>query len=509
MIAYQPALRPALPCIYGPLEYREQREQFVRINDLLCESRLDQLFISLAIKDQKIDPGKLAPHEAEHFARSCDLAMRTNIARTLTGLAHRKFCARLADSHLLQWFLQIGQIDQVRVFAKSTSERYANWVSAESMRVINNKFMALLTGAPADAAQPVPFGLEEAVECAEVFFDSTCLKTNIHFPTDWVLLRDVARTLMKATLCIRKAGLRERMPQSPEAFLSDMNKLCMAMSAQRRVKGGKKEVKRILRAMKKLDRRIAGHALAHREALETRRAETNLSEGQARVIVERIDLVLKQLPDAIKQAHERIIGGRQVPNEDKILSLYDEDINVIIRGKAGAETEFGNKLWLGESRHGLILDYQLLKDNPADTALVRPAVKRIVEGMKLPIQSAWGDRGLFSKSNADYLEKQGIKSGLCPRNPKELAEKLGQPGFGEGLKRRGGTEARIAIFQNVFMGRPTKGKSFEARELAVGWAVFTHNLWVVARMPKAGEKKARKPKRKAPAPGAQAQAQAA
>ena len=42
-----------------------------------------------------------------------------------------------------------------------------------------------------------------------------------------------------------------------------------------------------------------------------------------------VERMLDQLPAAIKQAHERIIGGRRVANEDKILSLYDGDINVI------------------------------------------------------------------------------------------------------------------------------------------------------------------------------------
>jgi hypothetical protein len=29
---YQPALRPALPCVYGPIDYREQRFLFQRID---------------------------------------------------------------------------------------------------------------------------------------------------------------------------------------------------------------------------------------------------------------------------------------------------------------------------------------------------------------------------------------------------------------------------------------------------------------------------------------------
>jgi len=478
------------------------RALFERADGILSESKLDEEFLALAIRDQKIELAKMSAKEMERFARFTALALRSNIARRLSGLAHREFCARLGDSPLLQWFLQVGEIDQIKVFAKSTSDRFGRWINAESMRAINQRLIALLGIASEEASQTVAFGLKDPVQLEEVFLDSTCLKANIHFPVDWVLLRDAARTLMKATLCIRKAGLKERMPQGPEEFLSEMNKLCMAMSAGRRTKDGKKSRKRILRKMKKLEGRIGGHARAHCDALLTRRGETELSEGQARVIIKRIEGVLEQLPAAIKQAHERIIGGRQVANEDKILSLHDPDINVIVRGKAGAEVEFGNKLWLAESRQGLVLDYALYEDNPADTTLVKPSIERLTQDMKLPIQSAWGDRGLFSKKNVAHLESNGIASGLCPRNPAELAAKLQLPGVREGMKRRGSTEARIAIFKSMFMGQPTRGKSFAARELAAGWAVLTHNLWVLARLPQATQKTARRSKADTIPPGA-------
>ena len=51
------------------------------------------------------------------------------------------------------------------------------------------------------------------------------------------------------------------------------------------------------------------------------------------------------------------------------------------------------------------------------------------------------------------------------------------------MKRRGGTEARVAIFKHVFMGSPAKGRSYGARAHACGWAVLTHNPWVLARLP--------------------------
>ena len=359
---YQPTLRPALPCIYGPLDYREQRALFERIDRILSVSGLEQDFINLALTERNIDTSSTSAKRLERFARLSVLALRANIARILTGLAHRDFCARLADSPLLQWFLHVGEVDSVKTFSKSSSDRFGQWVSEESLRTINQRFTALLalTVTYIDASQTpsAAFGLAESISFDDIYFDSTCLKSDIHFPTDWVLLRDAARTLMKATVLIRKHGLKNRMPQEPLEFLSEMNTLCMKMAAKGRAANGKKQRKKVLREMKSLEKRITDHAKAHLAALKTRRDETTLSEAQAQQIINRMEGVLDQLPAAIKQAHERIIGGHRIANEDKILSLYDDTINVIVRGKAGANVEFGNKLWLGENGDGIIVDYQ-------------------------------------------------------------------------------------------------------------------------------------------------------
>ncbi len=54
---------------------------------------------------------------------------------------------------------------------------------------------------------------------------------------------------------------------------------------------------------------------------------TAWSEAEAQI-------VLDQLPAAVKQSHERIIGERRVPNVDKILRLYEADVRALVRGKA-------------------------------------------------------------------------------------------------------------------------------------------------------------------------------
>ena len=106
--------------------------------------------------------------------------------------------------------------------------------------------------------------------------------------------------------------------------------------------------------MKELARTVQKHAERYLELLESKRLETDLSEKEAARIIDRLDNILNQLPQAIKQAHERIIGERRVKNKDKILSLYEDEIHVIVRGKAGAEVEYGNTLVLVEQKEGVI-----------------------------------------------------------------------------------------------------------------------------------------------------------
>ncbi len=174
-------------------------------------------------------------------------------------------------------------VDKVKVFAKSTSDRFSRRIDGSGLRKINNMLTALLAGSGIETNH-APFDLKNPVSFDDIYFHSTCLKAPIHFPVDWVLLRDVPRTLMKATVLVRRAGLRHRMPLEPLAFLSDMNTLCMKMTAKNQTKDGSKHRKAVLREMKTLSKRIAKHAGNHLDILTTRSHETNLTAHQTKPI---------------------------------------------------------------------------------------------------------------------------------------------------------------------------------------------------------------------------------
>jgi hypothetical protein len=202
------------------------------------------------------------------------------------------------------------------------------------------------------------------------------------------------------------------------------------------------------------------------------------AESYARTVSVEISGLFKH---PLKQAHERIIGERQVANDEKLLSLFEPNIHVIARGKAGAEVEFGNLLVLGEQIDGLIMDWELFKEQvPADPRLVRPSVERAESGLQVAIRSLVTDRGFDNKINVKWLEERGTFVGLCPRDPRALREAMKDQHFAQAQHRRAQTEGRIAIFKNEFLGRPMRSEGFENRALQVAWGVLTHNLWVLA-----------------------------
>ena len=196
------------------------------------------------------------------------------------------------------------------------------------------------------------------------------------------------------------------------------------------------------------------------------------------------------MPAAIRQAHERIIGERQVENDEKVLSLYEGQASVYVRGKAGAEVEFGSQLLLGESRSGVIVDWELVDGKvEADTKMLRRSLERMKQTVGGPsIRAVGGDRGCDSKANREMLEQEGIYNGICPKAPEELKKRMQEEKFVELQKRRSQTEARIAIFKNGFLGNPIMSKGQANQERQVAWKVLTHNLWVIARQPQAKAK---------------------
>lgn len=492
-IPEQRELRRELPVVVGNVDYREFEERLERMDELLRDSGLERKFVEQQLAAWVRGAAgrvSVSVKEQRRRQRMYMQALRCTLARQLTEKEHRRFSRRLAESALLQWFCGVERLDTIRVPSKSTLQRYEKLVPEPVVRAVVNTLNGLACAEGGRKGQPL--GLEEALGIDVCWADTTCVKAPIHFPVDWVLLRDAVRTLMKAVVLIRRQGLKQRM-EEPEVFLRRMNRLAIEMTHSRRKAGSVKARKRVLRRMKRLSGVIRRHAERYVQVLKERWGETEWTEAQAQQVIRRMEGVLAKLPEAIRQAHERIIGGRLVANADKLLSLYEPDVHVIVRGKAQAEVEFGNTLLLGEQREGLIVDWKLLRDqSPGDPVLLEESLERLHGVFGCYPLGVGADRGFDRRATREHLEARDIFNGICARSVQRHNEQMQEEAFEAVQWRRGQTEGRIGIFQNDFLGRPLRNKGFESRELAVAWAVLAHNLWVLARLPRAETRQKKK-----------------
>ena len=352
-VSFQSLLRPALTPVLRNRDYDRLVAELRQLDDNLTQSGLETLAIQFGLS--QLPPGAsvaVRNRKAEFAVYS----LRVELLRHLLGLpGFEAYSMTLASSDLLSDFCGCRSLLGVKWTSKSSLHRASKFFTDEELREFNTRLVEL-AGNQSNCWQ---LGVEQAEDLSVCLVDSTCLEANIHFPVDWVLLGDVTRTLLKAVKLIRREGLLHRMPDSPDRLLGRMNKLCIEMTHTRRKRGAAKARKKILRKMKRLLKRIGAHALRHRNLLEARFGQTRLSRARADQVIGRMDEQLALLPQVIEQAHERIIGGRLVKNEKKILSVYEGEIAVIVRGKAGAQTEFGNELFIAESPGGMLIDYKL------------------------------------------------------------------------------------------------------------------------------------------------------
>lgn len=474
MLPFQKELCPELPPVAGNKDYNELDALLTRVDALLVQGGLEVEFVSSFSKSRRNTPKKIG-----RIIR----ALRCTILRMLFQLPYARAARELGTNYLYQKFCGLIKVDVIESPSSSTLERYEKLAPAEKVRGLVT-YINSVASYPAGHSGARDVSLREPVDLGAAYVDCTAFKARVHYPVDWLLLRDATRTLVLAIKQARKHGIRSRMPKKPEAYLRDMNKLCIEMTHARRTKEAGKARKRVYRKMKKTMRTVEGLARGHLEKLRKQGASKGLELLTLQMFEEKFTAILNQVDTIIHQAHERIIGGRRVDNKNKILSLYEPDMHVIVRGKTGAEVEFGNTLFLAEQDDGLIVDWHLYREQaPADSKMVPEHLQRMKADYGTDLASLTGDRGFDSAANGLALDTVQIDNYICPRNVEALKERLTDKQFREHQTRRAQTEARIAILTRNFTGSPARKWGHTNKERLCAWAILAHNLWVLARLP--------------------------
>jgi transposase, IS5 family len=108
----------------------------------------------------------------------------------------------------------------------------------------------------------------------------------------------------------------------------------------------------------------------------------------------------------IRQSERRVLAGEPVAAGEKLVSLFEEHADIIVKGSRG--TEYGHKLNLTTGRSGMILDLVIEAGNPADSDRLVPMLARHVAFYGQAPRQAAADGGFATRDNLATAKAWGV-----------------------------------------------------------------------------------------------------
>jgi transposase, IS5 family len=413
-----------------------------------------------------LNRGLKNPHTGRN-GLTAQQVLRSLILQRVKNWDYRELRERIADGYTLRRFARFysGLVPKHDAF-----NRAFNRLTPATLEVVNE----LVIKAAVD------LGLENG---KKLRVDTTVVETDVHHPTDNTLLWDIVRVVSRL---VRNLG--ELLPQGVPGFTNRSRSARRRMQEIQRMTP-KERQRQLIPKYRELIRITELVVRAAREVLrKTERISSIdlMTEIAIKAIRKEIDHYCGLGDRVLDQTRRRVLNGEQVPNEEKIFSIFETHTDLIKRGKTLKPVEFGHKVYIAESTRGLITQYRVLAGNPTDERHVECSLMRHQETFGAVPQVYSADRGFYSQGNVQQCKEAGVELVCIPqrggkRSPAQASYEKSQV-FKDGQRFRAGIEGRISV---LFRGRGMKRCLAEGRarfELLVGAAVLANNLMVIARL---------------------------
>ena len=404
---------------------------------------------------QDLNRGKIIKRRTGARGMSADQVLRAAIVMRLFEFVYEESSFHIFDSRCLRRFCRIGFAD--KGFKKSALNANIKSLSDETWDLI---FRDLLGYAEQE-------GIEKG---RKVRIDSTVVESNIHKPFDSVQLFDCVRVL---TRLLQKA--RENF--GAKVIFSDHQR-----RAKRRMVGiqyarGEKQRQPRYKDLLKITRKVIGYARSAEGILE------QLSSADIRLLglINEIKHFSDLSEQVYNQTYRRVIQGETVPATQKVVSIFEDHTDVIV--KDNRDTYYGHKVCLTGGASNLILDCVILEGNPADTDLVEQMLDRQQQLYgRYPLKVAL-DGGFASKDNLLKAKERKIKD-ICfakKRGLKETDMCRSEYVYKKLRRFRAGIESGISWLKRSFGLTRCTWKGFRSFKCYVLASVVAANLLTMAR----------------------------
>src|SRR6266581_6081851 len=293
--------------------------------------KLDGLLDDDALYQQvRADFGKRYRYTLVHGRHSTpvEVLLRMLILKHLYQWSYKECEGRVADSLVLRWFCRVAFH---AVPDASTVWRWEQTLRPETVHALGDRVVQLARQARVSKGR-------------KLRLDATCVQTEIHHPTDSGLLVDSVRVLSRFVQ--RAKGLIKdqvrNVQQVCRSRLRTARRVAQTLHRQLRRKGEDKEAQQ-----KELYQKLI--QTAEQMVQQSRRVVAVLgtqTQRQAQRLLEQAQRVLPLVERVITQTRTRVLEGKKVASELKVLSLFEPHTRAIPRHKGGALVEFGRQVIL-------------------------------------------------------------------------------------------------------------------------------------------------------------------
>lgn len=436
------------PLMQGFLEHEHARE-FEAIGVILGEMPevLERIRREL-VETRRGDRGRRG--------MTAEQALCCAVVKQLNGFSYAELEFHLVDSRTYRRFCRFGDFD--RTPSRSTLQENIKRISAESFELVNRSLARLAAVHGVEAGD-------------RIRIDTTSVESNIHPPTDSLLLLDVSRVLTRLLKKSRKYGV---------SFRSRMRMVKRRAFGIQNARG--REQREVLyRDLVRLTEEVLASS---EEAVQVLRSS---EDGGFRPrlgsdrLAESIDHYRALGWRVVHQTRRRIFDGERVPATEKVVSIFETHTDILVKGRL--DVAYGHKVNLAVGKSSLVTDCVIEKGNPADSTLAVKMIERQREIFGRPPRQAAFDGGFASKDNLREIKSQGVEDvAFAKRCGLAIDDMVRSTWVYKRLKHfRAGIEGVISFLKRCFgMGRCT-WRGFCSFRAYVWTSVLSANLIILAR----------------------------
>ncbi len=354
-------------------------------------------------------------------ALSVRIALGSLIVQTKLHLTDRETVNQIMENPYLQYFLGFDRYDdRTPPFDASLMVSFRKRLSSDILIEINELIAKAALEEeqkqskkdkddhPKDSDKGNGQSEEDAAHQGQLILDATCAPGDIHYPTDVRLLNEAREKLEEIIDTLHETDIGKFV--KPRTYRQEARKNYLSLEKQR--KKHKKAIRKVIRRQLgyvSRNLRIIDQYLKNPERIQilTRRQKENLQT--IRVLYEQQEMMYRTNTHKV---------------ENRIVSISQPHLRPIVRGKAGADVEFGCKV-LTSVVNGYSFVERMSFNSFNEGSFLIEAVENYKERFGFYPEVVMADTIFRNRDNLTWLKKNGIRiSGPKLGRPIKTLEKV-------------------------------------------------------------------------------------